>query len=91
MRVVVVIVLVVLVVILAMLVNVLSYGIKVMLRRKGLKVSWFRLAEIGLLREAIANENDPFTKLRYRKVLYGYFASVALFLLCGLLLMQVLD
>jgi hypothetical protein len=91
MRVAVAIVLVALVATFGVLFNVLFFGIRVMLKHKGLKVRWFGLHEIGLLREAIANENDPSTKMRYRKHLYAYLASIALFLLSGLLLMLVLN
>jgi hypothetical protein len=74
----------------AMVAGALHIGIKAMLRDRDYPVSWWygHFRDIRLLREAIDNENDPFTKLRYQKVLYGYFASVALFLLSALLFMR---
>lgn len=78
---------------LAMLANVIHYGVKIMLRRRGYRVSFFWqgfFREIRFLREVIENERDPVEKLRYRKVLYAYVSASVLFVWSGLLLIQVM-
>ena len=91
MRIAIVIVLLALMLVIIAVVNILHSGIKTILRQRGYAVSlWYgHFRDISLFRDAIANENDQFTKQRYRKVLYAYFASVVLFLLGALLLTQV--
>ena len=90
MRVAIPIVLGLLVSMLAMGASVLQYAIKRILRQKGYPVSlWYgHVRDIRFLREVIASENDPFTKLRYQKVLYALVTTLVLFLLSALLFFQ---
>ena len=90
MRVAIAIVLGLLVSMLAMVAGVLHYGIKRILRQRGYPVSlWYGdFRDIRFLREVIAIEKDPFTKLRYQKVLYALVTTVVLFLLSALLFFQ---
>ena len=90
MRVAIAIVLGLLVSMLVMVANVLHYGIKRILRQRGYPVSlWYGdFRDIRFLREVIAIEKDPFTKLRYQKILYALVTTVVLFLLSALLFFQ---
>ena len=43
------------------------------------------------MRDMIASEKDPITKLRYQKILYGYFVSMIVFFLTALALIPALN
>jgi len=67
--------------------NFLHYSIKMFLRLKGFEVSFWRNDPINMinsLRKFIGSEQDLRTKSQYRKVLYLYIASIALFIVGGL-------
>ena len=50
---------------------------------------WYgHFRDVRFLREVIESEKDPFTKLRYQKVLCAYLTIVVLFLLGALLFFQ---
>lgn len=88
MRVAVLVLLILLLLTLAAVSNLLHYSIKLFLRLNGVEVSFWRNDPINMinsLRKFIAAEQDPRTKLKYRKVLYLYIASIALFIVGGLL------
>jgi len=93
MRIAIVIVLGLLVSTLVMVANVLHYGIKRILRERGYPVSfWYgHFRDIRFLREVIDSEKDPFTKVRYQKVLYALVTAVILFLLSAGLFFQAIQ
>ncbi len=73
---------------LAALANVLHYSIKLFLRLKGIEVSFWHhdlINDIRSVRELIAAEPDPHTRYLYRRDLYLYLATIALFFVVGLL------
>jgi len=43
------------------------------------------------MREMIASEKDPTKRLRFQKILYGYFISMVVFILTGLAIMLSLN
>jgi hypothetical protein len=71
------------------IVNSLHFCIKAAVRQRGYPVSfwWGHYRDIRFMREMIASEKDPTKKLRYQKILYGYFISMVVFILTGLAIM----
>lgn len=72
------------------LANFLYLTIKMFLSLKGVEVSFWRndpIKTMNSLRKLIAAEQDLRTKRKYQRVLYLYIASIAVFLVIGLLFM----
>ena len=73
--------------------NTLHFCIKAAVRQKGYPVSfwWGHYRDIRFMREMIASEKDPTKRLRFQKILYGYFIFMVVFILTGLAIMLSLN
>ena len=75
------------------IINTLHFSIKATVRQKGYPVSLWRghFRDIRFMRDIIASEKDPTRKLRYEKILYGFFISLVVFILTVLVVMLSLN